>query len=190
MTLPRKLVGFDEETWHALNLLSRESMKSFQELADEAFRDLLQKYGRPTDFKAALRESAAAQGAFCTVVVVISHHQTSTGSGADQWGLLPVPISAPLFRLAPTPTLLRHRQLPPSFGSRSSKNWKAGSRQRSGYVCRTSVARTSLPSDVVMSLAVSLADDHFENERVGLGGAHLVISISLAVNFLASHKAN
>ena len=54
----RKLVGFDEETWHALNLLSRESMKSFQELADEAFRDLLHKYGRPTDLNAALRESA------------------------------------------------------------------------------------------------------------------------------------
>jgi hypothetical protein len=49
---------------------------------------------------------------FCTAVVVISHHQTSTGSGADQWQLLPVPISATLFRLAPTPTLLRHRQLP------------------------------------------------------------------------------
>jgi hypothetical protein len=54
----RKLVGFDEETWHALNLLSRESMKTFQELADEAFRDLLNKYKRPTDLKAALRESA------------------------------------------------------------------------------------------------------------------------------------
>jgi hypothetical protein len=53
-----KLVGFDDETWHALNLLSRESMKTFQELADEAFRDLLHKYGRPTDLKAALRESA------------------------------------------------------------------------------------------------------------------------------------
>jgi hypothetical protein len=58
----RKLVGF-EETWHALNLLSRESMKTFQELADEAFRDLLQKYGRPTDLKAALRESAGASAA-------------------------------------------------------------------------------------------------------------------------------
>jgi hypothetical protein len=34
----RKLVGFDDETWHALNLLSRESMKTFQELAGE--RDL------------------------------------------------------------------------------------------------------------------------------------------------------
>ena len=54
----RKLVGFDEETWHALNVLARESMKSFQELADEAFRDLLHKYKRPTDLKAALRESA------------------------------------------------------------------------------------------------------------------------------------
>ena len=54
----RKLIGFDEETWHALNLLSRESMKTFQELADEAFRDLLHKYKRPTDLKTALRESA------------------------------------------------------------------------------------------------------------------------------------
>src|SRR5215470_17610706 len=54
----RKLVEFDAKTWHALNLLSRESMKTFQKLADEAFRDLLHKYGRPTDLKAALRESA------------------------------------------------------------------------------------------------------------------------------------
>ena len=42
----RKLVDFDEET-----CLSRESMKTFQELADEAFRDLLHKYGQPTDFE-------------------------------------------------------------------------------------------------------------------------------------------
>jgi hypothetical protein len=54
----RKLIEFDAQTWHALNLLSRESMKTFQELADEAFRDLLQKYGRPTELKAALRQSA------------------------------------------------------------------------------------------------------------------------------------
>jgi hypothetical protein len=30
-------------------------MKTFQELADQAFRDLLHKYKRPTDLKAALR---------------------------------------------------------------------------------------------------------------------------------------
>jgi hypothetical protein len=60
----RKIVEFDAPTWHALNLLSRESMKSFQELADEAFRDLLHKHGQPTDLKSALRESAkgAASG--------------------------------------------------------------------------------------------------------------------------------
>jgi hypothetical protein len=59
----RKLVGFDMETWHALNLLSRETMKTFQELVDEGFRDLLHKYGRPTDLKAALRESAHSSAA-------------------------------------------------------------------------------------------------------------------------------
>ena len=31
----RKIIEFDAPTWHALNLLSRESMKSFQDLADE-----------------------------------------------------------------------------------------------------------------------------------------------------------
>jgi len=41
----RKLVEFDAPTWHALNLLSRKSMKSFQDLADEAFRNLLRKQG-------------------------------------------------------------------------------------------------------------------------------------------------
>jgi hypothetical protein len=54
----RKLIEFDQETWQALDLLARESMKSVQELADEAFRDLLRKHGRPTDLKAALRASA------------------------------------------------------------------------------------------------------------------------------------
>ena len=48
----RKLIEFDQETWQALDLLARESMKSVQELADEAFRDLLRKHGRPTDLKA------------------------------------------------------------------------------------------------------------------------------------------
>jgi hypothetical protein len=54
----RKLVEFDAETWQALDVLARDSMKTFQEIADEAFRDLLRKYGRPTDLKAALRQSA------------------------------------------------------------------------------------------------------------------------------------
>jgi len=54
----RKLIAFDDETWNALDLLARDSMSSLQELADEAFRDLLRKHNRPVDLKTALRESA------------------------------------------------------------------------------------------------------------------------------------
>jgi hypothetical protein len=53
-----KRVQFDDETWQALDLLSRDQMKDFQELADEAFRDLLRKHGRPADLEEALRRSA------------------------------------------------------------------------------------------------------------------------------------
>jgi hypothetical protein len=53
----RKLIEFDEATWQALDLLGRDSMTTWQELADEAFRDLLKKHGRPTDLRAALRQS-------------------------------------------------------------------------------------------------------------------------------------
>lgn len=56
--MPGKRVQFEEETLNALALLSRDSMKSFQELADEAFADLLKKHGRPTSLKDALRRSA------------------------------------------------------------------------------------------------------------------------------------
>jgi hypothetical protein len=37
-------------------------MMDFQELADEAFGDLLEKHGRPTDLKTALRESFRKEG--------------------------------------------------------------------------------------------------------------------------------
>jgi hypothetical protein len=47
---------------HALDLLARDRMQDFQELADEAFRDLLQKHGRPTDLRTALRQSAGVDG--------------------------------------------------------------------------------------------------------------------------------
>jgi hypothetical protein len=62
----RKLVEFDEETWQALDLLGRDSMKTLQELADEAFRDLLRKYDRPTDLKAALKQSVRSSAASST----------------------------------------------------------------------------------------------------------------------------
>ena len=56
--MPGKRVEFDDETWQALDLLGRDRMASFQEIADEAFADLLKKHGRPVDLKTALRRSA------------------------------------------------------------------------------------------------------------------------------------
>jgi predicted DNA-binding ribbon-helix-helix protein len=53
-----KRVIFDRETWNALDLMARDRMMTLQELADEAFRDLLKKHGRPTDLRSALKQSA------------------------------------------------------------------------------------------------------------------------------------
>ena len=58
-----KRVMFDRATFMALDLYARDSMRSFQELADEAFADLLAKHNRPTDLKDALRQSARTMGA-------------------------------------------------------------------------------------------------------------------------------
>jgi hypothetical protein len=61
--MPGKRIQFDAETWAAVDLLARDRMMDFQELADEAFRDLLRKHGRPTDLKSALRQSAGQTAA-------------------------------------------------------------------------------------------------------------------------------
>ena len=64
--MPGKRVQFDAETWQAVDLLARDRMMDFQEVADEAFRDLLRKHGRPTDLRSALRQSAGAGAAVAT----------------------------------------------------------------------------------------------------------------------------
>ncbi len=55
----RKLIDFDDETLDKLTQLGRDRMATLQELADEAFADLLKKHGIPIDLKDALRKSAA-----------------------------------------------------------------------------------------------------------------------------------
>jgi hypothetical protein len=59
----RKLIGFDPETWQALDVLSRDSGKDLQALADEAFGDLLAKYHRPCTLKDALKRSTQREPA-------------------------------------------------------------------------------------------------------------------------------
>jgi hypothetical protein len=56
--VPGKRIQFDQETWNVVDLLAKDRMMTFQELADEAFRDLLKKHNRPTSLKEALRKSA------------------------------------------------------------------------------------------------------------------------------------
>ena len=72
-----KRVQFHEETWQELQVLAAESMKSFQELADEAFNDLLKKHGRPASLKEALRRSA---GKTATVIPLKRKSRRARGS--------------------------------------------------------------------------------------------------------------
>ena len=59
----RKLIAFDDDTFDKLTQLGRDRMATLQELADEAFADLLKKHGIPIDLKDALRKSAASEQA-------------------------------------------------------------------------------------------------------------------------------
>jgi hypothetical protein len=59
----RKLIEFDEDTFAKLKQLGRDRMATIQELADEAFADMLKKHGIPIDLKDALRKSARGANA-------------------------------------------------------------------------------------------------------------------------------
>ncbi|WKA26603.1 hypothetical protein [Bradyrhizobium roseum] len=54
----RKLIAFDDDTLGKLTRLARDRMGTLQELADEAFADVLKKHGIPVDLRDALRKSA------------------------------------------------------------------------------------------------------------------------------------
>ena len=56
----RKVIEFDDDTYQALVQLGRNRMATLQELADEAFADLLKKHGMPKDLRDALRRSIKA----------------------------------------------------------------------------------------------------------------------------------
>jgi hypothetical protein len=59
----RRRISFEPATFAALDRLARDRMSDIQELAEEAFRDLLKKHRRPTTLKEMLRESARSQPA-------------------------------------------------------------------------------------------------------------------------------
>jgi non-homologous end joining protein Ku len=59
----RKLIAFDDDTADKLTQLGRDRMATWQELADEAFADLMKKHGIPIDLQDALRKSARKSNA-------------------------------------------------------------------------------------------------------------------------------
>jgi len=56
--MPGKRIQFDDETLTALEQLAEDRMQTFQELAEEAFADVLKKHDRPVGLRDALRKSA------------------------------------------------------------------------------------------------------------------------------------
>jgi hypothetical protein len=56
--MPGKRVQFEDETWQAIEAVARGKRTSFQELADEAFDDLLKKYKQPVGLMASLSKRA------------------------------------------------------------------------------------------------------------------------------------
>ena len=55
--MPGKRVHLDTIVLEAMELLGADERKSFQELADEAFADLLRKHHRPIGLRNALHQS-------------------------------------------------------------------------------------------------------------------------------------
>jgi len=59
--MPGKRFQFDDETWQAIDAVASQQGKTFQKLADEAFKDLLKKHHQPVGLQAALTESIGAR---------------------------------------------------------------------------------------------------------------------------------
>ncbi len=75
----RKLIAFDDDTFDKLKQLARDRMATIQDLADEAFADLLKKHGIPIDLRDALRKSARQLGATAKVVPLTKRNKPTRG---------------------------------------------------------------------------------------------------------------
>jgi hypothetical protein len=56
-----KRVQFNDQIFEAILAVERQRGRTFQQLADEAFQDLLRKYGQPLGLMASLEESLSAR---------------------------------------------------------------------------------------------------------------------------------
>jgi hypothetical protein len=58
----RKQIQFENDVYLALHELANDRMATFQELADEAFSDLLKKHHRPVGLAESLKQSTEESG--------------------------------------------------------------------------------------------------------------------------------
>jgi hypothetical protein len=72
----RRRIEFDAAIWHVLNNLSLDTGKRLQDLADEAFRDLLKKYRRPVTLRDALPKA-------CVCIPPMTAHHKGADSVAE-----------------------------------------------------------------------------------------------------------
>jgi replication-associated recombination protein RarA len=75
----RKLIAFDDDTLDKLRQLARDRMATIQDLADEAFADLLKKHGIPIDLKDALRKSVRETDANAKVIPLAKRKKPTPG---------------------------------------------------------------------------------------------------------------
>jgi non-homologous end joining protein Ku len=75
----RKLIEFDDDTAAKLKQLASDRMATFQELADEAFTDLLKKHGIPIDLKDALRKSVREAPGSAKVIPLAKRKKPARG---------------------------------------------------------------------------------------------------------------
>jgi hypothetical protein len=76
-----KRVQIDDQTWAALDLLAKDRSATFQDLIDEALRDLLNKHGRPTTLIEALRRSAGRSAN----VIPFKKRQPPSAEPSSRW---------------------------------------------------------------------------------------------------------
>jgi hypothetical protein len=82
--MPGKRIQIDDESWSQLHLMALDRMMTFQELADEAFADLLKKHGRPVDLRAALRKSAGASASASASAEVVPFRGKTKGKSGSK----------------------------------------------------------------------------------------------------------
>ena len=87
-----KRVQFDEETWQALDLLAKDTVSSFQELADEAFHDLLKKTSSALVAQRGATRKHTARGPM--MLVALRNHRPKT-SPSSQPGALTGHLASP-----------------------------------------------------------------------------------------------